>query len=200
MGVAAPVLSRDDAAARSGTYRLLARLWLREVDRDLVRELRSPPVGDYFIAAGGILPAGEDESTIERLAIDYCRLFVGPTGHLPPYQSVWQTGQLQGTTAASMKQFAAAAGYDRTGLASGTMLDHLGVQLDVMGHILGHIATWPPNSEDLDQAWELANSFLHAHLLWPADLFDAAQSGAETEFYQSAIELTRALLASEASG
>ena len=39
----------------------------------------------------------------------------------------------------SMKMFAELAGYPAGELPAGTMLDHLGVQLDVMGHILNQV-------------------------------------------------------------
>ena len=195
--IATSFLSSEDVASRSSIYGLLARIWLREVGRNFVRELQSPPLCDSFAAAGGILPIGDDDPTIEQLAIAYCRLFVGPTDHLPPYQSVWQTGQFQGTTTVSMRNFAEVVGYNIDRLPGGMMLDHLGVQLDVMGHILGQISSWPSDMEGLDQGWELANSFFAAHLLWPTDLLEAAMHRAETDFYRSSVMLTRDFLKSE---
>ena len=81
----------EESAARSGLYRLLGRLWLREMDQDALRELGRPPLCDSFVNAGGVLPTNDDLEMIEQLAVDYCQLFVGPAGHLPPVQSVWQT-------------------------------------------------------------------------------------------------------------
>jgi TorA maturation chaperone TorD len=195
--IATSFLSSEEVAARSGTYRLLARLWLREVDRDLVRELRSPPLCDSFVAAGGILPAGDDEPTIEQLAIAYCRLFAGPADHLPPFQSVWKTDQFQGTATASMKNFIEVVGYDTKQLPSGMMLDHLGVQLDVMRHILAQVSTWQSDTESLGQVLELADSFFARHLLWPAELLEAAMRRAPSGFYRSLVVLTREFLKSE---
>ncbi len=185
----------DEAAARSGTYRLLARLWLREVDHDLLQALCAPPLRDSFVAAGGTLPAHDDAETVEQLTHDYCRLFVGPTGHLPPYQSVWQTGQFQGTATSSIKQFIEIVDYDRL---SGTMLDHLGIELDVMGHILRHLSSFESDSDTLNGVAELANAFFTAHLTWPAELIELAANRATTEFYRSLCTLTRNFLDSEA--
>ena len=187
----------EEAAARSGTYRLLARLWLREIDRDLVRELRSPPLCDAFVAAGGIVPAGDDDRTIEQLAIDYCRLFVGPTGHLPPYQSVWRNGQFKSATSDSMERFVEVVNYETDVLPGGMMLDHLGVQLDVMGHILDHFTAWQSELGSRDLLPELARTFFARHLLWTTDLLAAAARRAETEFYRATILLTRDFLNSE---
>ena len=44
--------STAETTARSATYRLLARLWLREVEAQLLRELQSPPLRDSFLEAG----------------------------------------------------------------------------------------------------------------------------------------------------
>ncbi len=184
----------SQAVARSGTYRLLARLWLREVDRDLVRELRAPPLSHSFVEAGGVLPIGDDDLAIEQLAIDYCRLFVGPTDHLPPYQSVWQNGQFQGTTIASMETFIDVVGYDVDTLPSGIMRDHLGVQLDVMGHILSQFSTRESEPDLHDLRSDLALKFFTAHLRWANELLDAAAQRATSDFYRSTVTLTRGFL------
>jgi len=193
-------MSPETAAAQSGTYRLLARLWLREVDRDLLRELRSQPLSDAYLRAGGALPASDDDLALEELAIDYCRLFVGPRDHLPPYQSVWQSGQFQGASAASMKSFIEIVGYDLDQLPDGIMLDHLGVQLDVMAHILAQISTWQSDAAGFGQLLELADFFLTRHLRWPTELLQAARRRAATDFYRSAIMLTGNFLGPEMLG
>jgi TorA maturation chaperone TorD len=193
-------MSSAEAAARSGTYRLLARLWLREVDRELLRKLCSPPLCDSFVEAGGILPAGDNEWTIEQLAIDYCQLFIGPANHLPPFQSVWQSGQFQGAAIASMEKFVEVVGYDTDALPSGTMLDHLGVQFDVMGHILDQIPTCQSEQESPERAWEIAHCYFAMHLTWPAKLLEVAAPRATTEFYRSIFMLTCAFLDDERQG
>lgn len=186
-----------DASAQAGVFRLLARIWLREVDGDFLRQLRAPPLCEAFAAAGGALPIDDDAETIELLAIDYCRLLIGPAQHLPPYQSVWEGGQFQTTITASMRQFIEVAGYDAGALPRGVMLDHLGVQLDVMGHILGQISAWPPGADGRDAVVDLAHSFFAAHLRWPHGLLEAAANRAATDFYRSSILLTRDFLNSQ---
>ena len=96
-----------------------------------------------------------------------------------------------------MKNFIEVVGYDIDMLPSGMMPDHLGVQLDVMGHILAQISTWQSETESLDQVWELARSFFATHLTWPANLLTAAIRQVETHFYHSTVMLTREFLKSE---
>ena len=77
------------------------------------------------------------------------------------------------------------------------MLDHLGVQLDVMGHLLDHIDMSPDDTDGASQIWELIHSFYAAHLMWPSDLFDAVIKRAETDFYRSFVVMTQTFLNSE---
>jgi TorA maturation chaperone TorD len=191
------ISTSEDATARSGMYRLLARLWLGEADRGLVKELRTPPLREAFSQAGGILPPDDQGHTVEQLAIEYCRLFVGPMDHLPPYQSVWQSGQFHDAATASMEEFIEIVGYDTNALPRGMMFDHLGLQLDVMGHILDKRSVAPCDTELLRIILEIEQSFFASHLLWPAELLEAAARIATTGFYRSVIKMTRDFLNAE---
>ena len=185
------------ASERSNTYRLIARLWLYEVDQELLQRLLAPPLSQPFVEAGGLLPSDADEQTVEDLSIDYCQIFIGPSGHLPPYQSVWETGQLQGSTIESMQQYINIAGYVVEAIPSRAMLDHLGIQLDVMGYVLEQVASGQFDSEALEGLQDFAISFFERHLSWPKDLLDGASSRATTDFYRSVIAMTQDFLESE---
>jgi TorA maturation chaperone TorD len=191
----------EELTARSGVYRLLARLWLREVDEALWSALRQPPLSEFFTQAGGLPP----EAEVDELAIDFCQLFLGPTGHLPPYQSVWERGQFQSPATSSMHAFADLIGYEFGSQPHAAMPDHLGVQLDVMASILEVVAD-AFAAEDatdcdraaagnrIDTATEVATTFFQRHLAWPEPLFLAAEPRATTGFYRSVIALTREFL------
>ena len=187
----------EGASARSNTYNLIARHWLLEVDQDLLQRLLAPPLHGPFVQAGGILPSDACEQTVEQLAMEFCRLFIGPAGHLPPYQSVWETGQLQGTTIASMQRFINIAGYDCESMPGRAMLDHFGVQLAVMGHILEQVAHGQFDSAAIEAIQEFANSYLARHLRWPVELLIAASNQAKTDFYRSMIVITSEFLECE---
>ncbi len=189
--------STEQITARCGMYRLLSRLWIRELDLELLRALCSPPLRDLFTAAGGKTPDGDDEAVKEQLAMDYCRLFVGPANHLPPFQAVWQTGQFQGKTTVSMSSFVDVVGYNTQLLPAGMMLDHLGVQLDVMGHILGQALIRQSKEDGLDEVLEVSDAFFARHLQWPTRLLQTAIPRATTDFYRSLIQVTRDFLQSE---
>ena len=180
----------NEFASLAGTYRLLARLWIREVDEQLLTFLLAPQLCDVFTAAGGTLPVNVAPSTLEELAVDYCQLFLGPANHLPPFQSVWQRGQFQSQSAESMRPYVSAAGYETGGL----MFDHLGVQLDVMGRLLDIGLASVQHSDDV---FDMTATYFAEHLTWVAPLFEAAINRAETDFYRSTIRMTRDFLSSE---
>lgn len=183
--------SLEEAAALAGMYRLLGRLWVREIDEATLCELQREPLRTSFEAAGGFLPNEVNANTLEELAIDYCRLLIGPKDHVPPFQSVWQDGQLLGETTTSMSQFMDIVGYDAAALPDGVMLDHFGVQLDVMGHIFQQFDL-QPNAADAIR--EIADRFHAAHLAWILTPLNSARRKATSDFYRSIIELTRVAL------
>ena len=76
--IEAGLVSEESDAERKHIYRLLARIWMREVDRHLILELSQTPLKESFVAAGVMLPVDAGKATIEQLAIDYWQLFLGP--------------------------------------------------------------------------------------------------------------------------
>ena len=83
----------SDFLERTSVYQLLARLWAEEPG-DLLTELSSEPLRSAWLQLGGVIPDHESEELRSALDEDYCRLFVGPKGHLPPIQPVWEGGEL----------------------------------------------------------------------------------------------------------
>ena len=132
----------------------------------------------------------DDPDFIEQLAIDYCALFIGPKEHLPPYQSVWEDGQLQTDTVDSIESFAEAVHFKST---EDVMADHLGYQLQLMGHITQQLSTRSDNTDLVD----LAKEYFKRHLSWSDRLLSAAGRKSTTDFYNAMVGLTRDLLASE---
>lgn len=201
----------SDLAAKSNVYRFLGRLWSREVDGPVVALLRSGELADAYRAAGGVGPGeGDDPIVLEALALDYCQLFVGPSHPLPPYQSVWTSGQFQGGPVASMERYFDVLGYRppwtdstrhriETGQPRKLMLDHLGIQLDGFGHALAALSALGEGNEAVEHGLrEVASSFFRDHLTWPGRLLRVARARAGTDFYRGLIAVTDEFLAAEA--
>ncbi|MFT5526406.1 MAG: TorA maturation chaperone TorD [Pirellulaceae bacterium] len=153
-----------------------------------------------FVAVGGKLPATDlaaDDSiaeTLEQLAIEYCVLFVGPKNHLPPFQSVWQTGQFQSQAISSMHDFMDVVNFTTTEDSATSMPDHLAVQLSVMAHLCTLMKT-----DQRPELIEIAQQFFARHLTWQVDLVDEVIQRDNSEFYGSVAEMTREFLSQEQS-
>ncbi len=176
---------------RAAVYRLLGRLWLREVDADLLASLGSSPLNASFVAAGGTLPGpGSEFDRLEVLATDYCQLFVGPSGHLPPHQSVWGSGHFQGEATVSMRRELEAHSLPQPD----GMADHLGEQLAAMAVIIERLAAQP--AAEIAQL-DAARDFFARHLAWTDELCRQATSRAQTDFYRSLMTMTQDFLQEE---
>jgi len=187
--------------ARKATYRLLGRLWIREVDAALWHALSDGPLAAALQDAGGVLPSGNDEvDLLELLSTDYCQLLIGPQHHVPPYQSVQEQGRLAGRAVDSMKQYASAMSYAQRKPDDSAMWDHLGVQLDAMAFALQRMTDERDRgmSRHRRAEWEvfLAGFFVD-HLAWSLSLLRQLEQNAQTDFYRTTAILTREFLESE---
>ncbi|NND99922.1 MAG: molecular chaperone TorD family protein [Pirellulaceae bacterium] len=182
--------SADQYESLSNVYALLSRLWLTEVDADFLNAVIASPIAQTLNVTPDL---AADPESIEQLATEYCRLFIGPVNHLPPFQSVWQQGQLQSSVTDSVKSFAQAIGF--SDLADSTTLpDHLGIQLQIMSEIIRLFAT---EAEPPREYNELAQEFFHRHLTWPTSFLQTASARTDSDFYKAVIQLTTDLLESE---
>ena len=182
-------------SATAGMYRLLSTLWCSEVSESLLAELRSGSCGQTFAEHQFFIADEVIDGNI--LAADYCQLLVGPRDHLPPYQSVWEEGQLAGRAAASMRRYVEILQCPL--LRREIEADHLGYQLSMMGTITAGISTVSCKRESLVSYDELGRDFFAAHLRWPAPLLARAEQQAQTNFYRALSRCTREFLEMEAA-
>ena len=184
-----------ERTATAGMYRLLATLWCSEVSGALLAELQLGTCAATFVDHQFF--SADEAIDVTTLAADYCQLFVGPRDHLPPYQSVWEEGQLAGRAAGSMRRYLE--------LLEGPLLprnveaDHLGRQLALMGEITAGMATVGSEDERHTTYDALGREFFAAHLLWPASLLTLAEQQAQTQFYRAVSRCTADFLETEAA-
>ncbi|RMG32254.1 MAG: hypothetical protein D6725_17940 [Planctomycetota bacterium] len=155
------------------------------------------------------------EQWVALASEDYCRLWIGPSGHLPPYQSVWESSQLSGAAAESVAAYverlralrqmlrrppvepAEAADWvvapaeELIATARIAAPDHLGAELLVMSDLLICEAA---GVADCGAAAE----FFRTHLTWPGELFAHSLQRAGTPFYRSVVAMTRQFVLCEA--
>ena len=184
----------EETTAIANVYALLAKLWSREPDEFMLQVIRQTP------SLSDCLPVHED-ADLETLAVDYCQLFVGPADHLPPVQSVWETGQFRSDARQSVLKYCECL----EGSVSGEELfgefdlvplesDHLATQLAVMARI---VAAQAATDSEQRAREELAQAFIRDHLSWTEPLLNRAQAKAQTSFYKALILATREFLSAE---
>ncbi len=178
--------------ARENRYRLLARLYLFEVDAgmcELLKNLDLPDEG-YGLMADYIKNAPADWE--EQLAVDYARVFLsaGVAQGLAafPYESVYTSRQrlMMQEAGSSAAAVYAEAGLKPKGSAFTTSGDHIGLEMEYMAELIA-------NNDAKGQ-----RAFFNAHLArWYKPFCQDVQKYAETDFYKGLAKLTACFLATE---
>ena len=158
--------------------RLFGGIFQREVDESTLQYFRihnqnlSAALGSDPLAG---LDLSDPEAAVEALAVEYCRLFIGPGGHLPPVESVvLGEGRFWGKTTEKVTNFyrmeSLALAQDSDNLPP----DHLSVELDCIGML------------EEDSKRETAMNFAREHPLRLVQVLgDHVQRNATLAFYPS---------------
>ena len=171
--------------ARAGVYELLSHLLMHELDLDGLQRLNHSEIRDELASLGVEVPTATPQHVAE-LEVDFCRIFIGPKEFAAPYQSVWQSGILQGSAVKSMRAFLEIV----TPISDQAMPDHAGFQLEVMALILQFENE---NSEGRD----LSLRFFLNHISWTGSLFRRAQLLAQSRFYETLLRAAAEFIAGE---
>lgn len=165
----------QDVRPIPAALRLFASVFEREVDEKLLGELTARRQEIENVLGGdplaGIDP-GDAASALEVLAVEYCRLFIGPRDHLPPVESVvLGEERFWGPSTRKVVEF-----YRTVGLApreeSRIMPDHLSMELDCMAML-----------EETDRR-DQASAFASEHVLkWMPLLAKHVSECATIAFY-----------------
>ncbi|MFQ6110601.1 MAG: molecular chaperone [Nitrospinota bacterium] len=193
------------AQRRSQVYGLLSSVYLKEPAASLLRELRAPGflevLGELGLSFSKNFREAGEEELLERLAIEYTRLFLGPGPHINPYESVQRgEGRYWGDSTVEALEFFRKCGFDLGEKFTG-MPDHLSVELELMSRLSAQEAEqWEKGDrEGAERRVELQKAFLREHLLtWVPFFCQRVIEEAEEEFYRHFASLTREVLLSEA--
>ena len=184
-----------DPGRRAGVYHLLARLWIQELDTEWLDAFTDAALGRAYQDVGGIPPANpESPQTIDDLQVDYCRLFVGPQGHHPPVQSIWQEGRFEGTAAAALSRIVDSLGID-TPCDASLPHDHIGNILALFGSLLTAVDTRPECRDPGLQ--ELSERLFLEHVAWIPEFARSTSPRCDTDFYRGLMSVTDRFLTQE---
>jgi TorA maturation chaperone TorD len=191
------------AAARD-LYALCARLFAGEVDAPLYQSLTRGPVSP-LVSLMGLEPGalGEEDSpakALDALAVEYCRLFIGPQPMCPPFASACRGEALLGGRARTrLEEFLA-----RNGLALTEELmriaspDHVAVELAILAMLHDRASAEEESSEARAQASRALAEFLGGHVLpWVPGWLQGVEEHAAHPLYRGAAQLGLALLEEE---
>lgn len=159
----------------AGALRTMASIFQREVDAPLLMALRARRSEVASILGSDPL-AGLDladaAGALESLAVEYCRLFIGPRGHTPPVESVVRgEGRFWGASTESVARVYRTHGLTLSPRA-GILPDHVSAELDCLATL-----------EESDQH-KPAKVFAQAHLLeWLPRLNQRVSERASLRFY-----------------
>ena len=125
----------------SHLYGFLAAVFREELKADLLRRLRSDEMNTMLAAAGvelgpSLAHEGETE-LLEKLAVEYAGLFLGPGGHVSPHESVYAeggTGNLWGAETVAVRRFVEHLGFEYEAAFEG-IPDHISVELELMSEL-----------------------------------------------------------------
>ena len=171
-----PVASARREQSVPAALRLFASIFQREVDERLLKEIETRRQELAGVLGGdplaGLEP-GNPGPAVEVLAVEYCRLFIGPHGHLPPVESVvcgeecfW--GPSTEKVADFYRSAAMAPSSDRRELP-----DHISMELDCLALL-----------EETDRHHE-ATVFAREHVLrWLPDLAQHVDRRSTVPFYR----------------
>lgn len=193
--------------ARATAYKLLAECYYAPTERlrqDVKRlacclEAMGSPAYETVGRMDAAVLGGE---SLEELAIDYSRLFVGPFALLaPPFGSIYleQDRRLMADSTQAVERHYREAGLELAEGFNGTP-DHIAAELEFM-HVLVIQALDALSRGDLDGAQrcdQKQGAFLESHLAaWVPEFSSSVQEHAGTRFYQGLAAATRMFIQGE---
>jgi len=197
------------AKQRSNIYGFLALIYYKELTPELFKKIKEPQFLEVLSEQGiqleaDVLESPEDK-IIEDLAVEYCRLFLGPGKHISPHESVHHErvdgdwGRLWGKDTVLVKKFIESAGLEYKSEFTG-MPDHISAELEFMQKAVAREAeAWQEG--DCDGALyclRMQKKFIDEHLMqWIPVFCDKVISWAELSFYREMAKLTKNFIETE---
>ena len=96
-----------------------------------------------------------------------------------------------------MRTYIEITGYVPPDDSDATLPDHLGLQLDLAGHIAEQFPKFSQESPEFETLIDLRQAYFATHLLWPSDFLQAVKSRGDSTFYTAVASLTESFLQNE---
>jgi TorA maturation chaperone TorD len=196
-------IERIDAKQRSLIYGLLSEVYMNEVSRDLLEQIKASGLlgiiseGDSYEMDHYF--QGDMNELLEELACEYSRLFIGPGKHISPHESVHHQldggdwGKLWGASTVAVQNFVKSAGMTYQDEFKGVP-DHIAVEFEFMKQltIQEKEARDSNNNEQLEYFLSMEKKFLQDHIsTWVPIFCDKVLEIVEHAFYKEIVHLTK---------
>lgn len=183
-------------------YKLLSKVFIREVDTQFLTQLRTPYfyecLKDAGLNLGDEFFSQQEEGLIEALAVEYAGLFIVPGDSFAPYESVYVEERLYGNTSQQIEEF-----YQKCHIHVADeklMPDHIGLELDFMSYLKQKQADALENrNEEEALRWiGIQKEFMTDHLgKWAPQFFGWVAEEAKHPFYKEMAKLGKQLIVEE---
>ena len=184
-------ISSAELESRQGLYRFFGRLLSREIDQQLLDELRAPAFAAAMTGLGIRLDelTHDDDSILEQLAIEFTRLFLGPGKHVSPHESVQKgkNGILNDATTVQVSRFIEVAGYQFK-TDSKRYPDHICSEFEFMEALISKQAEALADGdlEETETSQMLQDEFIQRHLVhWVPQFCDEIEQSAKLPLYKA---------------
>lgn len=197
----------EELKSRAATYILLAHLFKQEVTQQLVEQMNEHGLftlleeNEYDIKSEKL----KNRDFIDKLAIEFSRIFIGPGPHISPYGSVHhpddlKTGRLWGDTTVWVRIFIKDHGLKFEGKGYDGIPDHISCEFEFFSLLINkEIET--RERGDSEKTKRFLNSqriFLTEQLSkWVPVFCDRVQEKSELPFYKEIARFTTDLLEME---
>ena len=192
----------EGARIRSNIYGFLSSLFREEITDERLRQIKDPAIKEVLSEMGfqyEVFSQKDQDQLLEDLAVEYCRLFLGPDKHISPHESVHHQrddgdwGTHWGASTVDVKKFIETAGLEYKQEYTG-MPDHISAELDFMKEAAEREAQALEEND-----WEgalycqkMEKKFISDHLIkWIPAFCDKIISQAEISFYGDLADVTK---------
>ena len=130
----------ENARIRSNIYGFLSSMFREEITAERLRQIKTPAIKEVLSEMGfqyEVFSQKDQNQLLEDLAVEYCRLFLGPDKHISPHESVHHQrddgdwGSHWGGSTVDVKKFIETTGLEYKQEYTG-MPDHISAELDFM--------------------------------------------------------------------
>ncbi|MBT7356287.1 MAG: molecular chaperone TorD family protein [Rhodospirillaceae bacterium] len=194
------------AMARANVYGLLADVFREEPSEAFLINLGEPEFSGSFHALNLSLDEMFENTPyvqlVDDLAVEFTRLFIGPTNHISPHESMHTEARfgekkaLWGDRTVEVKKFMQTVGLEVDD-SFGGMPDHISAEFEFMQQLLLKEANaWINEQDDLGRnILNIENKFYDEHLShWVSDFCDTVAELASHIFYRQFSEVTKGFM------